>query len=67
MIDTPCIQICILDPQSGLCRGCGRTGAEIAAWPTMDGPSRRALMSELPQRLGSAGLGSVSSEKHHEA
>ena len=28
---TPCIKICVVDPLSGLCIGCGRTVAEISA------------------------------------
>jgi predicted Fe-S protein YdhL (DUF1289 family) len=31
-ISTPCIRVCILDPDTGLCEGCGRTSEEIAAW-----------------------------------
>jgi len=32
-ISTPCIRVCILDPDTGLCEGCGRTSEEIAAVP----------------------------------
>src|SRR5258707_520089 len=31
-IDTPCEQICIVDQPSWLCRGCGRSLAEIGRW-----------------------------------
>ncbi|MCK5932126.1 MAG: DUF1289 domain-containing protein [Fulvimarina manganoxydans] len=64
MTDTPCIQICVLDPHSGLCRGCGRTGAEIAAWPTLDRASRRAVMAELPSRIRSADWASALGGDH---
>ena len=30
---TPCIHVCDLDPESGLCKGCHRTAEEICAWP----------------------------------
>ena len=48
---TPCVQICVVDPRSGLCIGCGRTVAEIAAWGAMPEPQRRAIMAELEARL----------------
>ena len=30
-VASPCINICVIDAVSGLCAGCGRTLAEIAA------------------------------------
>jgi uncharacterized protein len=51
---TPCINVCVLDPLSALCIGCGRTGAEITAWSTMSEPERIAIMTELDQRLTEA-------------
>jgi predicted Fe-S protein YdhL (DUF1289 family) len=48
---TPCVNICVIDPLSALCIGCGRTAAEITAWPTMSEPERIAVMAELGQRL----------------
>ena len=37
--------------QTGLCVGCGRTLAEIAAWGGLDEAKRREIMAELPGRL----------------
>jgi uncharacterized protein len=54
MIETPCIKICSLDPQSRLCTGCGRTLDEIARWGSMDESERRRIMTSLPQRLEKA-------------
>lgn len=48
---TPCIQVCRLDPQSGLCGGCGRTLAEIARWGEIGEAERLALMDEARARL----------------
>jgi predicted Fe-S protein YdhL (DUF1289 family) len=48
---TPCIQLCVVDPVSELCIGCGRTRAEITAWPTLDEPGRLTIMAELEGRL----------------
>ena len=53
-VSTPCIKVCIVDGKNGLCVGCGRTLAEIAAWGAMDEERRRAIMTELPARLAKA-------------
>lgn len=52
-MESPCIKICNLDPESGLCRGCGRTLEEIGDWYCMSDQERRAVMEKLPQRLRS--------------
>ena len=52
---TPCIKLCVLDARFGLCLGCGRTGAEIAAWGGLGEAERRALMPVLPTRLAALG------------
>ncbi|WP_244500106.1 DUF1289 domain-containing protein [Methyloceanibacter superfactus] len=38
-METPCINICLLDDKSGLCVGCGRSGEEIAGWVDMRPPT----------------------------
>ncbi len=48
---TPCLNICVVEPSSGLCIGCGRTTTEIAQWPGMSEPQRLAVMAILPERL----------------
>jgi len=48
-IESPCIGVCSLGP-SGLCTGCFRSAAEIAAWLGYSDRQRRAIMHELPQR-----------------
>ena len=50
-IETPCEKICIVDPPSGLCRGCGRSLAEIERWTAYSDAERTRIMAELPQRL----------------
>ncbi|MGH6992612.1 MAG: DUF1289 domain-containing protein [Caulobacteraceae bacterium] len=49
-IPTPCVKICIVDGESGLCLGCHRTLAEIAAWTTCSEVEREAIMAALPAR-----------------
>jgi predicted Fe-S protein YdhL (DUF1289 family) len=53
-ISTPCVKVCVLDPISALCIGCGRTTAEIAAWGTMSEPDRLTVMAGLGERLARA-------------
>jgi hypothetical protein len=48
---SPCEKICIVDPVSGLCRGCGRSLAEIGRWTSYSDDERARLMNELPGRL----------------
>lgn len=48
---TPCIKVCVIDPRTGLCEGCGRTLAEIAQWSRLGEAEQLAIMAELPQRL----------------
>ena len=50
-IETPCEKICIVDQPSGLCRGCGRSLAEIERWTAYSDGERARVMNELPQRL----------------
>jgi uncharacterized protein len=54
--ETPCIAVCMIDPRTNLCFGCGRTLPEIARWPRMDGAERQAVMAQLAERMVDAGL-----------
>lgn len=49
-IATPCVQVCAVDGQSGLCLGCFRTLGEIAGWHRFSDAERAALMAALPLR-----------------
>lgn len=49
-IKTPCIQVCVVDGESGLCLGCYRTLQEVAAWTRFSDNERARLMAELPAR-----------------
>ncbi|WP_421695919.1 DUF1289 domain-containing protein [Aestuariivirga sp.] len=50
-IETPCIKICVVDPETGFCIGCGRTRGEIGGWLGMSPEERRAVMGELGHRV----------------
>lgn len=49
-IKTPCVQVCTLDDESGLCLGCLRTLDEIAGWAAMTPAQRDAIMADLASR-----------------
>lgn len=51
---SPCTKVCILDADTGLCQGCGRTRDEIAAWGLMSEAERRTIMAVLEDRLRAA-------------
>jgi len=49
-IETPCVNVCTVDPATRRCLGCERTLDEIATWGTMKPDERRLVMAELPAR-----------------
>jgi len=49
-IESPCVKICVIHPETGLCVGCHRTAAEIAAWSTLPPETRRAILAALASR-----------------
>ena len=50
-ITSPCLSICEMEENAGLCLGCGRTRAEIATWVRMGETARKEIMAALPQRM----------------
>lgn len=49
-IESPCVRICVVHPETGLCLGCRRSLDEIARWSRMTAEERRAIMTALPAR-----------------
>jgi hypothetical protein len=49
-IKTPCIKVCVVDGESGLCLGCYRKLNEVAAWSRLTDAERDRILSELPER-----------------
>ena len=47
---TPCVKVCQMDPQRGICLGCKRTLDEIARWGMMSNQERERVLAELPKR-----------------
>lgn len=49
-IKTPCIKVCVVDGESGLCLGCYRRLNEVAGWARLSEDERERIMAELPSR-----------------
>jgi predicted Fe-S protein YdhL (DUF1289 family) len=54
-IESPCTKICVIEPSSGHCRGCGRSGEEIGGWIAYSPQQRRDIMALLPARITALG------------
>jgi uncharacterized protein len=49
-IESPCNDICVIDPEAGLCEGCLRSLDEIAEWGLYSPAERRRIIDQLPRR-----------------
>jgi uncharacterized protein len=50
MIPSPCINICKMDAENGLCLGCFRTIDEITVWSRTNDANRARIMAAVAQR-----------------
>jgi predicted Fe-S protein YdhL (DUF1289 family) len=55
-METPCINVCVIEADTGLCAGCGRSLDEISRWATMTDAQRRRIMHGLADRRREARL-----------
>ena len=49
-LKTPCVKVCVVDGESGLCLGCYRRLSEVAGWAKLSDEDRARIMAELPSR-----------------
>jgi predicted Fe-S protein YdhL (DUF1289 family) len=49
-IESPCVKVCVIHPETRLCTGCLRSIDEITDWSRMAPEARRAVMEDLPAR-----------------
>lgn len=49
-VPSPCISLCQMDKQTGLCQGCMRTIEEIIAWSKSGDEYKRAVWAEIRRR-----------------
>lgn len=50
MIPSPCINICRMDADNGLCIGCYRSLEEITLWSRSDDTQRQAILAAVAER-----------------
>ena len=50
MADSPCVDICQMDSESGFCVGCGRTIEEIANWSSYTNEKKKDILKQLKSR-----------------
>ncbi len=50
-LPSPCISVCRMDAQSGLCEGCLRTLDEIARWSTLPDAGKREVWALIGRRV----------------
>ena len=49
-IESPCVRICVVHPETRLCTGCARSLEEIGNWSRMSPEDRRSVIDALPDR-----------------
>ncbi|TVR95574.1 MAG: DUF1289 domain-containing protein [Rhodospirillales bacterium] len=49
-IPSPCVGVCELHPENGLCLGCLRTMDEIAAWRDISAAERYGILKRIAER-----------------
>ncbi len=49
-IESPCVQLCQIHPETSLCLGCARTLEEIARWSSMSDQERKEIYADLTSR-----------------
>ena len=52
-VASPCIDVCRMDAQSGLCEGCLRTIDEIAGWAAAPDEQKLFILAAVAQRRAS--------------
>lgn len=51
-VPSPCINVCTMNAETGLCNGCYRTIDEIVAWSRLSDAEKRAVWKLLVERVG---------------
>ncbi|MBC7414000.1 MAG: DUF1289 domain-containing protein [Herminiimonas sp.] len=53
-LPSPCISLCVMDPDSRLCQGCSRTIDEIIGWSAAGHERKRAIWIAIQERRRAA-------------
>ncbi|MFN3986686.1 MAG: DUF1289 domain-containing protein [Rhodocyclaceae bacterium] len=54
-VTSPCINVCRMNPATGLCEGCLRTLDEIRAWGASDDDGRLRILAAVSARRADTG------------
>lgn len=49
-VESPCVSLCHIDPETGTCEGCGRTLDEIRAWKLADDDQKSEILDRVAER-----------------
>lgn len=49
-VPSPCVSVCCMQPDTGLCQGCLRSIDEIATWSRLPAAAKRAVWAAIAQR-----------------
>jgi predicted Fe-S protein YdhL (DUF1289 family) len=52
--ESPCINLCVIEPDTGCCKGCARTLDEIARWSEMSPEEQWDVLRAIRARRGEA-------------
>ena len=47
---SPCINVCTIDEDTGYCLGCARSLKEVAQWTRLSIEQKYSVLSQLPER-----------------
>lgn len=50
-VPSPCVSVCRMRPDNGLCEGCFRTLEEITEWSRQDDAGKRAVWAQVALRI----------------
>jgi uncharacterized protein len=50
-VPSPCVSVCKMDAERGVCMGCLRTLSELGSWSRLDNPAKRAVWQLIESRL----------------
>ena len=54
MVESPCVEVCRMDPAMEVCVGCWRTLDEIARWRDMGEAERESVLVAVAERRDAA-------------
>lgn len=49
-VRSPCVKVCVMDPERGVCLGCCRSLDEIARWSGMSEQEQFQILQQLHER-----------------